>query len=408
MDGMNTQLWKKLLLAVASPLFFIFLIEGALRLFNVNTELARNKNFKIGVPIWLLADPNWVHNVNFRMATSEGVDAEDVAWLAHFEEARYIQYRLKPGLDIQAVNPFNDVDVQKNITFRITSNSQGFRTREFTPKKPGTFRIVTLGDSSTFGWGIEPQVTWQYLLEKKLAGFLGAVEVFNLGISGHTTRHGLNVLRHFAWDLEPDLVVISYGANDARFVRQTADQVLAVDETFLGSVRWSLLKLRTAQLLRKWMYSIHDPLDATARKNDAPADGKAGLRAVALPQYKTNLETMIAEARKRNTATILLAICAPPDYTEAMNQTAEMERVPFIDSKRLFVDNYEGIKAGRIYPKELEYVRSIFGDENMTRNTWLYVTRDGCHPNRIGTNLISDALADVVDKTIAGLGGPSK
>jgi len=138
--------WQKILVAVVSPLVLILLVEGVIRIFGINTDLARNKNFDIALPVWLLADSNWVRNEYDRLQEPKGVKAADVAWFAHFEEARYIQYKLKPRVDVQAINPFNDIEVQKNVTFRITSNKAGFRTREFTRKKAGTFRIVTLGD----------------------------------------------------------------------------------------------------------------------------------------------------------------------------------------------------------------------------------------------------------------------
>ena len=41
-------------------------------------------------------------------------------------------------------------------------------------------------------------------------------------------------------------------------------------------------------------------------------------------------------------------------------------------------------------------MRSIYGDAALARDQWLHVTSDGCHPNRTGTNLIADALADAV------------
>ncbi len=123
---------QKLLLAVFSPLVAILLAEGAIRLFAVNTDLARNKNFDIAVPVWLLSDANWVRNQYDRLQQPKGVKAADVAWFSNFEEARYIQYKLKPRIDVQAVNPFNELEVKKNLTFRITSNRDGFRTREFT------------------------------------------------------------------------------------------------------------------------------------------------------------------------------------------------------------------------------------------------------------------------------------
>ena len=141
----------------------------------------------------------------------EPVAAEDLAWMYHFEEARWIQYRMKPHVDTRVVNPFNKIEVEKNVTFGLRSNSDGFRGDEIRAKQPGVTRIVTIGASSTFGWGVEPEHTFQHILETKLNKRQpGRYEIINLGIPGQNSRHGLGMLRHYALPLQPDLLVIEF------------------------------------------------------------------------------------------------------------------------------------------------------------------------------------------------------
>jgi lysophospholipase L1-like esterase len=399
MERKKSKWWQRLLMIVISPLVFLFLIEGVIRLAGVKTDLARNKNFDIGVPIWLLTDPNWVRNELDRLKAPKGVKAVDVAWLANFEEARYIQYKLKPNLDLKAVNPFNDIEVRKNTTFRITSNKEGFRTRQFAPKKEGVLRIVSLGDSSTFGWGVDPEYTYQSLLERRLARSRGgAVEVFNLGISGHTTRHGLGVLHHYAWELKPDLLLISFGGNDARFMLQPIDQMLAADETFIGNLRWTLFHLKTFKLLRKMTFSLYDPFKSIAEPDRIK---QRLVPAVPLEGYKANLKTIISEARAKGISLVFIGVCSPDTYLNSMREVAQSENVPFVDVRQLFQDNIAALKEGRLYKEEIDYYRNIYGNEEMAGNSWMYVTTDGCHPNRAGTNLVADALVPAVEKALA-------
>lgn len=393
-DGRKPTWRQKALLAVGSPLLALLLAEGLIRLAGINTDLARNKNFEISVPVWLLADNNWVRTQHDRLQQPKGVKAADVAWFANFEEARYIQYKLKPRIDVLAVNPFNEIDVRKNITFRITSNKDGFRTREFTRKKPGTFRIVTLGDSSTFGWGVGPEFTWQSRLEKRLERDLRSVEVFNLGVSGFTTRHGLGVMRYYALSLEPDLFILSFGANDARYVLRSADAVLDGDETFLGGLRWTLLKLKSAQLLRRVIFSVYDPFPSIVPAAGRPRPSR--FPSVPLEQFSENLKTLIVQARNIGAPTVLLSLCSPDAYARATRAVAAGEKLPYVDGKDLFDLSLPRIKAGSLYPEEASSVRSTYGDEALAKSEWLYVTSDGCHPNRTGTSLIADALAEAV------------
>lgn len=60
-------------------------------------------------------------------------------------------------------------------------DDSGFRrTTPFPPKNPGRFRIVTLGDSLTYGYGIADEDTYASLTERALSREY-SVEVFNLG-----------------------------------------------------------------------------------------------------------------------------------------------------------------------------------------------------------------------------------
>lgn len=378
----------RLLLIVLSPLVFVVLAEITVRVLPIDTDLARNENFEVAVPAWLLADPVWVGDWQARIAR-RSVRAADVAWFSHFEEARYIQYKLKPRVDAHAVNPLNEIDVARGFTFHLTSNADGFRTHEFTPKPPGVTRVVTLGDSSTFGWGVDPDYTFQALLTDRLRH--RRAEVFNLGIPGHTSRHGRGVLEHYALDLEPDLLVISFGANDGREAPQTAQDMLAVDETWLGAVKNGLLHLESAKLLRRTILSVYDPFQA------APLDRSAFVTVVDDQTYQDNLRWMIATGRERGAESLLLAVCTQEGrYVRRMRELADRMRVPFIDVNDLFVNALEDLRAGRIYPEEVGFHRDNYGDAEMAANWRLFVTSDGCHPNRAGHSLIADAIAQAI------------
>ncbi len=71
----------------------------------------------------------------------------------------------------------------------IKTNSEGFRDSEHNLKKPkGVFRIIVLGDSFTYGLGVEAEETYSKILEKILneASVRRDIryEVFNMGIAG--------------------------------------------------------------------------------------------------------------------------------------------------------------------------------------------------------------------------------
>ena len=106
-------------------------------------------------------------------------------------------------------------------------------------------------------------------------------------------------------------------------------------------------------------------------------------------------------ARARGARSVLLAVCALPPQVEEMRSVAAAAQVPIVDAYGLFADRFEDLKAHRVYPDEVRYYENIYGLDAMREKWRLYVTTDGCHPNRAGMSLIADALADAVGGTSA-------
>jgi acyl-CoA thioesterase I len=77
-----------------------------------------------------------------------------------------------------------------------------------------TVRIVALGDSLTAGYGLEAQDSFPAVLEAELRARGHEVEVVNAGVSGDTTRGGLERLDWAVAD-DTDAVIVELGANDA-------------------------------------------------------------------------------------------------------------------------------------------------------------------------------------------------
>jgi hypothetical protein len=100
----------------------------------------------------------------------------------------------------------------------VRINSLGFRDRrEYSlDKPPGTFRIIVLGDSLTFGHGTLDDTTYPYLLEQQLRQWRPDVnwEVWNLGVPGYNTGQELAYLDEIGPRADPDLVIVGFFPND--------------------------------------------------------------------------------------------------------------------------------------------------------------------------------------------------
>jgi lysophospholipase L1-like esterase len=100
----------------------------------------------------------------------------------------------------------------------VRTNSLGFRDdREYQlEKRPGTFRIIVLGDSVTFGHGSVPEHTYPLLLGQRLKAWKPGVDwqVWNLGVPGYNTSQELAYLLEVGPTFRPDLVIVGFYGND--------------------------------------------------------------------------------------------------------------------------------------------------------------------------------------------------
>jgi lysophospholipase L1-like esterase len=81
---------------------------------------------------------------------------------------------------------------------------------------PASFRILCIGDSNTYGTGVERSEAYPAQLERLLNERSGAarVEVTNLGVPGSNSSQVLHRLPRYVEIDEPDLVIVLIGVND--------------------------------------------------------------------------------------------------------------------------------------------------------------------------------------------------
>jgi len=91
-------------------------------------------------------------------------------------------FELKPNYYQKYISP--------EFQTEIATNSDGLRDREHSIIKPkNTYRIVVLGDSMTFGWGVNQDDTWWKFLEDEFNSDKDSkyrYEIINLGVWMYT------------------------------------------------------------------------------------------------------------------------------------------------------------------------------------------------------------------------------
>lgn len=117
-------------------------------------------------------------------------------------------------------------------------SSQGWRSPVFeVPKPDGIFRVLLLGGSVPFGWGVGdgdefPRVLERKLNEAKLAGD-ERIEVINAGVPGWRIEHAGDFLRRQGKLIAPDIVLLTLVATDVPTPRNTNRR----EELFDGDIR---------------------------------------------------------------------------------------------------------------------------------------------------------------------------
>jgi len=98
----------------------------------------------------------------------------------------------------------------------VAISAQGLRDRDFDPAPPpGRIRIMMLGDSLTFGWGVPGDRTYSKRLEQMLRGSGRDVEVVNTGVGNYNTEMEVAYFLERGIKLKPQYVVLNYFINDA-------------------------------------------------------------------------------------------------------------------------------------------------------------------------------------------------
>jgi hypothetical protein len=95
------------------------------------------------------------------------------------------------------------------------TSSQGIRNAEVKiPKPKGIYRILAIGDSFTYGFGVNDGKAWPALLEKKLQSDF-KIEVVNAGAPGLDPYNEISVCKAYADQFNVDMIVMGlYSTED--------------------------------------------------------------------------------------------------------------------------------------------------------------------------------------------------
>ena len=283
-----------------------------------------------------------------------------------FEGDPLLLWRLKPNLD-RAVWDFTV----------LSTNSAHLRSQHssdtLTPKQPGAVRIVCLGDSVTFGFRVPvvwPDKPTEYdpewlpfpmLLDKQLkaANPGKQIDVIDMAVPGYTSHQGLAWLRRDIDSLKPNLIVVSFGWNDASLGDVPDREAIRTTRSAVG-LRWLIDHSQAFAHATRWLRSKQQPATQAARPRPQPR--------VSQEEYLSNLFAIEELAQQHGAAVIVMAApyrdhsAEAPEadfmlqYRNALGTAMRQRRVPFLELRELTEEAYpsnEGWFGERIHPNHM-------------------------------------------------------
>lgn len=191
-------------------------------------------------------------------------------------------------------------------------NLFGFRSPyERVAHQPGTFRIVALGDSYTFGDHIaRAESVWPGRLESMLRQRhpRPRFEVINMAAGWYTTANEAELLRRIGWQFAPDLLVLQFYVNDAL---ASGPNFQNVGTSSLDPSRHFLpVRFRTGPVGGSAVLDLAERLFLMARAGFGPRAQYSGLyadtTAVGFRQMRAALHEIADGARARHIPAVMM------------------------------------------------------------------------------------------------------
>ncbi len=268
-------------------------------------------------------------------------------------------------------------------------------------RTPGVPRILVLGESCTFGYGVAYPDTFPAQLESSMRAHGRDVEVIDAGVVGYTVTQGLERYRAFARAYHADVVVEAFGEVNEHIMAEGVPDAQKIEagvqegsawEEIVRLARSRVLTLHLAakivdrmsneRVLRREVEFRRKAVENELRAHMGEIDW-AGHRRVPLDDFEKALRTLAQEVKADGAAFVMLS---PPRrqaaeeqapvlalYTRAIEELARRDGIPLADGVQAFRD----AEARGVAPDELFH--------------------DSWHPSRAGHRVLAEALAQRIE-----------
>lgn len=236
-----------------------------------------------------------------------------------------------------------------------TINGLGTRNPELGPKRPGTLRMITLGDSSVYGVMVEDAEVFSSVAARDLQSMLRQpVEAINGGVPGYSSEQARRLYTHRLADLQPDVVVIATLWSDS----QPGPAPDAIRFGSEGNVVQTVARFSNIFRLLEGLLMGWRPVEQVGWMLSPGAEG----RRVPLPAYRENLRELASLAKSAGALPVFLVLPsdrdlgpteleAPrPAYRTAMREEAKRAGAVLVQTPTLFHGGTQDLFFDDVHP----------------------------------------------------------
>ncbi len=294
-----------------------------------------------------------------------------------------VVYALKPNLR----GIFRDVP--------LSTNSRGLRDYEYSYRKPdNTFRIVGLGDSSLFGWGVKLEDTSLKVLERKLNELSSGkkYEVINFAVPGYNTAIEVEVFKQECLRYDPDLVIMHFNTNDYDVpgFMKPSENYATLRKSYLFEFiyeRYQMLQGVQEHEMIPFVFDRTVRLEESERLHEDPNFPEEYRHLVGLQGFLRAIESLVHETTTRNIPLLVYVIKAypglDPNYTPDKFRDEQLRVITQLSEEH-------GFFLLNMYSHYMTYLA-----QNPARDQKVFwVTPEDSHPSALAHRIEAEAFVE--------------
>lgn len=229
-------------------------------------------------------------------------------------------------------------------------NSMRLRGAEPPPVKAGEERLVALGDSSVFGFGVTEEEWFLSLAAQKLSKALNKkVHALNAAIPGHTVDQSRTILEDEGKRLAPTWLIIGNLWSD---IYQEDKHLQSMEKRPISEGQKLLRRLATYRVMHRLLspFLASQRVQFIADRGDIGQVGEHASTRTSLPKYLAELRTLVRMGKELGARSLILTLPAPMDldkvpvpetvmeFRAAQRRVAEETGSLYVDGRQVFLD----------------------------------------------------------------------